>query len=1846
MLAGILACLQVFSAVPAAALGNSDVSGSSVIKQLINENSMSLAPGVTEKKLTYVANYLDYRTEAYCIDVAAGSQTSISLGTPDDGEQYKMQTVRDQANAARRNGKNVIAAVNGDYYNMATGEPQGVEVKNGKEIHANQAKESFFGIANDGKPVIGDAETYQSMKGQLKEAIGGPRILVQNGKSTNQDDIIYPCAAVGIRSDSSVFFLVVDGLRFPRTAGITLKDLTQLLIENGAQTALMLDGGGSATCMARSPGDNSLSCQNTPSDGNERTVGNSILISSSAASDGKFASAFLSPQDKTYTPKSTVQMQACGLDSSDAPASLPGSGLSWSLSDSSYGTIDENGFLTSNGKTGQVAVRLNYQGKVVGTATVEFAVPDEISFDQADIGLSLKQGAMQDPGFRALYQGRSVVLKPGDIQWNTTGGIGTVDSSGILHAVNGVATGTIVAQLSGTDLKASMTVSVGLLPQKLYTFEDEDGGLSGWSASTANRGETTSISLTDAKNDPHSVRFGQHALKLSFDLTNAQKGTTLGAYAGPANSVDISGAPTAIGMWVYATPGAQGYWMRMYLYDAAGKFHPINFTDEGIGINWTGWKYVEAPIPSDYKGPFKTFPCEMVRLMSVKSGITGPMTKGYIYIDDISAVYGSNNVDTVAPTVDKTGTYTAGKDTNFTDGTVYSSNNISIVSYLHDDNTDGKSSGIDWEKSSLYVDGKNYCSDKMHFSYDKDGILNLRGLKWADGVHKITADVYDKFGNETTKDSYFVVNTGDGARFNITSDKTAQLGNPYQIHLTADNAADVTGVTAKIKVGKDFPVNTNNVTFDSSVSGESEYDSDTGILTLTINAASGLAATGTKNLATISVDVPPATKSSSKLEYDIESATITCSTDKGSDYAPTFSEKPSSIQISAAYNLAVQNAIVGQTGSVLVTDQDGKPVEGASVTMTQNGTDSVNLGTTDEKGLITSSKLTDSVKKYTLQASKESKYSFAVSAQSYTSKKTSAPDNILSGSTADPTTQKTVTWMTSPIEGGTSTVMKYALSAEYGKSGETAFRRAEGSSKILYYDVDSAAVRENSATVTNLQPGTEYSYRVGDGTNWSSVQTFTTAAKGTSKFTFDVFGDTQSTMDKGLDDLSNIFTKIEQSDTKPLFTLHVGDFVDDEQIFSQIDATAAMFQKHSVFDSIDMIHVLGNHEYMGDNGTKGSFIYGVPQNGPDVDKQGCYSMNYGNMHISVIGWTDNAVTLQSELDWLRHDVRSNNKTWNIVATHQPPFNKNPDDPSTLFNQMLPPVCDELGIDFVFSGHDHSYGRTYPLFAGKQAKDGGTVYICAGHTAEKTYDVNPADPDAYAYFQTDENKDDKTYITCSVDGNTMTLKAQKPDGSVIDTYTSAAKVRADKTSLESELNQAATYSQNYYTDVSWKALQSAKDAAQKPYEALNASQADVDAAVSSLKAAIVGLKLTSAGTVNQAVDGLIKDPTETNIATVVSTVQKSLSNIIAAPDGSALDTLEKASKALSQLDDVLSSQNSITKNISVPTSTASGPDKMTAPPTIPGLLVAAGITADESNKGSVVTLKTTQKETPEVLSFDLNLSKGLQPIHALQIPVAVTFQFPASFQNTSSTGYQVIHTLNNGQKKPLELTVAKDQNGSYTGTFVTDSFSNFTVEEKPKVDGGGSTGSSGGSTGGSTGGSGNGTTPTASVTFVSDTNSALFVNNAYTFKITSKDGKVPTFVVGTAGVFDTQLVKHVGDDYYFKITAIGKPGASAGIYVNGTTRLLVATVKSSAPTVKSDTTSPFSVKAGKSYVFKLTADAKPTFVAGTGAAFRVNFVKNSGNDYFFRVTAVGKAGSSSGFYINSAKTPVAKATISK
>lgn len=152
---------------------------------------------------------------------------------------------------------------------------------------------------------------------------------------------------------------------------------------------------------------------------------------------------------------------------------------------------------------------------------------------------------------------------------------------------------------------------------------------------------------------------------------------------------------------------------------------------------------------------------------------------------------------------------------------------------------------------------------------------------------------------------------------------------------------------------------------------------------------------------------------------------------------------------------------------------------------------------------------------------------------------------------------------------------------------------------------------------------------------------------------------------------------------------------------------------------------------------------------------------------------------------------------------------------------------------------------------------------------------------------------------------------------------------------------------------------------------------------------------------------------------------------------------------------------------------------------------------------------------------------------------------------------------------------------------------------------------------------------------SDTNSDFSVKQglSYTFKITG----AASFNAGTAGVFTTEKVGASGNDVFYRITAIGKPGQQVGFYMAAkgqqqAQKVCAVTVGLPAPIV-SDTNADFRLAKNASYQFKLTAPGAVSvnFGAGTSGVFRVAFVKRVGSDFYYRITAIGRPGDASGIY---------------
>ena len=277
---------------------------------LAEETTETLSEGITyTEQLYYGATGLPYRVYTVVVDTKINK---IAMGCSNDGYDFTVaeedrQTTKEHMQAAVKNGKNVIAAINGDFFNnrevVGDYRPWGFTVKDGKLISkgslSNRPKltddniRPFFGFTKDGQPLIAMESEYQSneMIETLETAVGGAWILAQDGKTIynkNQGTVthggVHPRGLVGYREDGTVVLMVIDGRQPEHSNGASLLQCSLLMQRFGTSDALLLDGGGSSCMVLRNPYTNQYTTANKPSDkdsqGNNklREIYNSLLV--------------------------------------------------------------------------------------------------------------------------------------------------------------------------------------------------------------------------------------------------------------------------------------------------------------------------------------------------------------------------------------------------------------------------------------------------------------------------------------------------------------------------------------------------------------------------------------------------------------------------------------------------------------------------------------------------------------------------------------------------------------------------------------------------------------------------------------------------------------------------------------------------------------------------------------------------------------------------------------------------------------------------------------------------------------------------------------------------------------------------------------------------------------------------------------------------------------------------------------------------------------------------------------------------------------------------------------------------------------------------------------------------------------------------------------------------------------------------------------------------------------------------------------------------------------------------------------------------------------------------------
>lgn len=321
----------------------------------------------------------------------------------------------------------------------------------------------------------------------------------------------------------------------------------------------------------------------------------------------------------------------------------------------------------------------------------------------------------------------------------------------------------------------------------------------------------------------------------------------------------------------------------------------------------------------------------------------------------------------------------------------------------------------------------------------------------------------------------------------------------------------------------------------------------------------------------------------------------------------------------------------------------------------------------------------------------------------------------------------TVMWETSKPTRG---------SVKYGFGEELAFSAEHG-----------ASARIHEVRLTGLSPATDYSYQVTFDDRSGDVHTFTTAVADGSPFRFATYGDNKDGPMNHERVADAVLAK------QPAFVLHNGDLVSRGNIAKQ---WGLLFfgPARRLMHSVPVFPVLGNHE---DRAPLFFDYFSLPGN------EAWYSFDFGNAHFVVL---DSPNEEQMEIDseqirWLQDDLAANTATWTFVNFHHPLFSSggfyHAGHRLDLKN-LLHPIFQRYGVDFVFNGHDHDYERMRPI--GSSQSDHKVTYVISGNGGTPLRWVG-------AREWTVHSQRVFGFVTVDIDGTRLHLQSHTVDGEVID-----------------------------------------------------------------------------------------------------------------------------------------------------------------------------------------------------------------------------------------------------------------------------------------------------------------------------------------------------------------------------------------------------------------------------------------------------------------------------------------------
>lgn len=470
---------------------------------------------------------------------------------------------------------------------------------------------------------------------KVKSGIGIYMTLMENGNYNqtyyNTSDI-HPRTSLLTMTNGKSQFMLNDGRRAGHAVGMRFSHMVDYAKSKSFPNLYNFDGGGSSTIYVTLPGDENATLLNRPSDGRERSNSNALLFvrprknGTSAQKLHIYGNGY-SNSSEVFLGES-INLTTKATDNSYNPVGINSEDINYTI-EGNIGTVDASGKFTAGIKNGTGAVIAKH--KPTGVSS-RFDIVVNGTITGIEASKPLLHFAVNEKAKLEIYGvagSRRVLIPSSLLNYEVNDSeLGNVSSTGVFTAGSSKTKGSI--KVSYDNLSVDIPVEVGKDPILLNSFERElakDNWQWRFFNDNGRRGGSANASINT---NPEYIKSGEGSLRIDYDFKTRPVTGVVAIEVGPGSGHGkLEGYPTAIGTWVYGD--GSGMWLRMQL-------KPLDYIGE-VHIDWTGWKYVEIPIPRESKHPYELV--WGIRMVCEPDSAYNN-TKGSLYFDDVSVLYGGN----------------------------------------------------------------------------------------------------------------------------------------------------------------------------------------------------------------------------------------------------------------------------------------------------------------------------------------------------------------------------------------------------------------------------------------------------------------------------------------------------------------------------------------------------------------------------------------------------------------------------------------------------------------------------------------------------------------------------------------------------------------------------------------------------------------------------------------------------------------------------------------------------------------------------------------------------------------------------------------------------------------------------------------------------------------------------------------------------------------------------------------------------------------------------------------------------------------------------------------------------